>query len=96
MPLLPPPRPMSLATLPPAMDVTPFGSRLLIGGRGVSPCPAAMLLLALAAPVFADSTSFLKNPLFLAFGVVRPPSSGSELATLPPQSAPAAEVGLEP
>ena len=85
---------MSLAAFPPAIAVTPFGSKLLIGGLGVSPCPAAMLLLALAAPVFADSTNFLKKPLFLAFGVVRPPSRGSEFATLPDQSTPAAEPGL--
>lgn len=38
-------------------------------------CPTAMLLLALAAPVFADSKIFLKNPGFLAFGVESPPNT---------------------
>jgi hypothetical protein len=35
---------------------------------------AEMVLLALAAPVFALSINFLRNPCFLGFGVVKPPS----------------------
>jgi hypothetical protein len=35
----------------------------------------AMLLLALAAPVLADSSIFLKKPCFLALGVESPPKT---------------------
>lgn len=34
-----------------------------------------MLLLALAAPVLADSSIFLKNPCFFALGVASPPNT---------------------
>jgi len=43
------------------------------GAAGLVDSPAAMLLLALAAPVLADSMIFLKNPLLLGFGATRPP-----------------------
>jgi hypothetical protein len=41
---------------------------ILVGTLGLEVSPAAILLLALAAPVFAESMNFLKNPLFLGFG----------------------------
>lgn len=37
-----------------------------------------MLLLALAAPVFAESSIFFKNPVFFVLGVVRPPKTPDE------------------
>jgi hypothetical protein len=40
--------------------------------------PTEMLLLALAAPVLADSKIFLKNPCFLVLGVERPPNTPPE------------------
>ena len=86
---------MSLAVFPPAIAVTPFGNRLLIGERGVSACQAAILLRALAAAVFADSTSFLKNPLFLAFGVVSPPRSPPESVPVAVHSIRSSEPGLD-
>ncbi len=49
---------------------------LLFGGdeEAVPAWLTAMLLLALAATVLEPSINFLKNPVFLTFGVVRPPS----------------------
>jgi hypothetical protein len=44
---------------------------LAVDGRTAS--PAAMLLRALAAPVFADSMIFLKKPLFFGLGATSPP-----------------------
>jgi hypothetical protein len=58
------------------MEVIPFGSNdPLIGEPGLDEVPEdEMVLLAFAAPVFAESSIFLKNPLFLGFkGVARPP-----------------------
>jgi hypothetical protein len=63
------------ALLPLAMAVTPWGRRLFIGDGGCTAWPAAMLLLALAAPVLADSIIFLKKPLFLGLGAVKPPNT---------------------
>ena len=40
-----------------------------------------MLLRAEAAPVFADSMIFLKNPVFLDFGVESPPNTPGDSAT---------------
>jgi hypothetical protein len=40
-----------------------------------------MLLLALAAPVFADSKIFLKKPCFLVLGVESPPKTPPESPT---------------
>jgi hypothetical protein len=42
----------------------------------------AILLLAVAAPVFADSRIFFKNPVFFVFGVVSPPNMPAESAGL--------------
>lgn len=43
-----------------------------------------MLLLALAAPVLADSKNLLRNPLFLALGVDNPPKTpGESFISLP-------------
>jgi hypothetical protein len=47
----------------------------LVGEKDPPLCPTAMLLLAFAAPVFADSSIFLKNPCFFAFGVASPPNT---------------------
>jgi hypothetical protein len=56
------------------MPVTPLLNLCFCGDEGVDPVwPTAMLLLALAATVFEESISFLKNPVFLTLGVVRPP-----------------------
>lgn len=63
-----------------------------MGERGGS----AILLLAFAAPVFADSTNFLKKPLFFALGAVKPPSSPPDSMLFSPQTSGAVEAGLEP
>lgn len=67
-----------------------------MGERGGSAWPAAILLLAFAAPVFADSTNFLKKPLFFALGAVKPPSSPPDSMLFSPQTSGAVEAGLEP
>jgi hypothetical protein len=59
---------------PPAIDVTPLGIKFLVVIPGLGDSPAAMLVLALAAPVLAESIILRKNPLFLGFGATRPPS----------------------
>jgi hypothetical protein len=56
------------------MAETPLGIIFLVGAAKVDESVTAKLLLALAAPVFADSMIFLKKPLFLGFGATRPPS----------------------
>lgn len=59
----------ALNALPPAIPV------IFVGDPALLPVWLAdMVLLALAAPVFALSINFLKNPDFFAFGVVSPPS----------------------
>ncbi len=94
MPLFSPFKPRSRAALPPAIAETPLGRRLLIGERGGSICPAAILLLALAALVLADSTNFLKKPLFFGFGAVSPPRAPSDSTVLPAQAPWTVESGL--
>lgn len=78
--------------MPPEIDVTPsgmipfLGEPALLGGL-----PDAIVLLALAAPVFAVvfavSIIFLKKPLFLALGAERPPSTPAVSNGLVVQSA---------
>lgn len=84
---------MSFATLllecepavPPAIDVTPFGS---------SPAPREagllgleeIVFLAFAAFAFADEIIFLKKPVLFGFGDVRPPNRPPGSATLPVHS----------
>lgn len=56
------------------MPVMPLFNLLFGGDEGPGPAwLTAMLLLALAATVLEPSISFLKNPVFLSFGVLRPP-----------------------
>jgi hypothetical protein len=47
----------------------------LVGDWEPALWPTEMLLLALAAPVLADSKIFLKKPCFLVLGVERPPKT---------------------
>lgn len=57
------------------MPVMPLLGLCFVGEESVDPVwLTAMLLRALAATVLEPSRSFLKNPCFLTFGVVRPPS----------------------
>jgi hypothetical protein len=61
---------------PPAIDEIPGDIMLFAEDDvGLGPSLAAILLLALAAPVFADSMIFLKKPLFLGLGGATSPPS---------------------
>lgn len=69
--------------MPPSMAVTPSGNTPFLGEPtrlgGLLPDADPMVLLALAAPVFAVvlavSIIFLKKPLFFAFGADKPPKT---------------------
>jgi hypothetical protein len=61
------------------MPVTAFVNRLFVGDEAFDPVwLTAILLLALAAPVFAESMIFLKNPRFFVWGVDKPPKIPEE------------------
>jgi hypothetical protein len=66
---------------PPAIEEIPLG--IFVGTGGLDASPTAILLLALAAPVFADSMIFLKKPLFLGFGGAMSPPRMLESAVDP-------------
>ena len=78
--------------IPPEIDVTSSGMMFFLGEPALlGGLPDAIVLLALAAPVFAVvfavSIIFLKNPLFLALGAERPPSTPAVSNGLVVQSA---------
>jgi hypothetical protein len=56
------------------MAVIPLLKPILVGEGELIVPGAPMFPLVLAAVVFALSMSFLKNPVFFALGVVKPPS----------------------
>lgn len=78
--------------VPPEIELKPSGMVFFLGEPALlGGLPDAMLLLALAAPVFAVvfavSIIFLKKPLFLALGAESPPSTPAVSKGLVVQSA---------
>ena len=86
---------MSLAAPPPEMLTTPLESSVLTGLREGSDWPPAILPRAVAAPVLAESTSFLKKPLFLGLGSVKPPNGPPKPVMLLAHSGGIADAGRE-
>jgi hypothetical protein len=74
------------------IEVIPPGIKALVGDIEPPPRYDARLLLAVAAPVFADSRIFFRKPVFLVLGVVRPPKIVGESPVLLYSDHPRADV----